>query len=530
MTFYHRLLTTSGLKKVLLSMGLIAACLAQTLSASASSAEPTIKEINIANNQAITIESNQNPDWPQGPVVSAASAILMEADTGTILYAKDIHSHHYPASITKILTTLIASEECSLNETVTFSHDAVFGIPRGSNHIAMNEGDTLTMEQCLNAILIRSANEVSYAVAEHIGGTWDGFADMMNARAKELGCVDSHFVNPNGLPDENHYVSAYDMAMIGRAFFANEMLCKMTLTQQLIIPKKDDTLVEWNKMDLLPGHKYAYEGVIGCKTGYTDDARSTLVSCAERNGMKLICVVLQDEAPYQYDDTIALFDYGFGNFDKINISQTETKYNIDNTGSLYSDNAIFGNSQPLLSLNKDSSIILPKSADFSDTISEISYETGNEHQVAIITYTYAGVAVGSASVDLNIDEASTYRFDENTENMEATVTEEDTSTESSLSTGQTDFIFINIFKVLLWSVGIALAGVLLFLVAQFLRNYHFSPRKRNTRRSWLHSRLKRRNAYQDMNSSLRAKRKAQIKRARKRRRKRQPNRFRDYDF
>lgn len=186
----------------------------------------SIKETNIAINQAIPIESNQIEDWPEGPVVDAASAILMEADTGTILYAKDIHAHHYPASTTKILTTLIASERCSLSEIVTFSSDAVFGIPKDSNHIAMDVGDTLTMEQCLNAILIRSANEVSYAVAEHIGETWSGFADIMNARAKELGCVDSNFVNPNGLPDENHYTSAYDLAMIGRAFLPTKCFAK----------------------------------------------------------------------------------------------------------------------------------------------------------------------------------------------------------------------------------------------------------------------------------------------------------------
>ena len=197
------------------AMGAVCFFFSQSLT---SVAAPTTEE-RIAAQRALEIQSNQVENWPTGPVVTAESAILMEAETGTVLYAKNIHKHQYPASTTKILTTLIASEQCSLDEVVTFSHDAVFGIPRGSNHIAMNEGDTLTMEQCLNAILIRSANEVSYAVAEHIGETWEGFAQMMNDRAKELGCVDSNFVNPNGLPDESHYTSAYDLAMIGRAFF-----------------------------------------------------------------------------------------------------------------------------------------------------------------------------------------------------------------------------------------------------------------------------------------------------------------------
>ena len=195
---------------------LCAVCLSVSCTGLSASAAPTpsVKEQNIAANQAIPIESNEVANWPTGPIVSAESAILMELETGAILYEKNIHAREYPASTTKILTSLIASEECSLDETVSFSHEAVFSIPVGSNHVAMNEGDTLTMEKCLQAILIRSANEVSYAVAEHIGGSWDSFAEMMNNRAAELGCVDSHFVNPNGLPNENHYTSAYDLYMI----------------------------------------------------------------------------------------------------------------------------------------------------------------------------------------------------------------------------------------------------------------------------------------------------------------------------
>lgn len=485
------------------------------------SAEVT-KEERIAAHQAMPIESNEVANWPQGPVVSAESAILMEITTGTILYEKNIHEHQYPASTTKILTTLIAAEQCSLNEVVDFSADAVFGIPRDSNHIAMDVGDTLTMEQCLNAILIRSANEVSYAVAEHIGETWEGFAEIMNQRAKELGCVDSNFVNPNGLPDENHYTSAYDLAMIGRAFFANEMLCRITTTPKLVIPKEEEDLVEWNQMQLLSGREYAYEYLVGCKTGYTNDARSTLVSCAEKDGLKLICVVLHDESPYQYEDTIALFNYGFSNFDKINISQTETKYNIDNAGSFYSDNDIFGNSEPILSLNKTDCIILPKTADFKDTVSTISYETENEKQAAVITYTYNDVFIGSASVDLATGTEESYSFDTV---MEGTV-EKDTKTAEEPS-----FIFIDIVKILLWVVGIVAVILLLVLLRTFIKNYHFSPR--NNRRTWLRDRKKRPIQYirfDDRKGSLQARRKAEIKAAKKRQRARKANKFRDYDF
>ncbi len=504
-------------------LALSAACILCLESISVSAASD--KEINIANNQLIAVESNQISGWPEGPVISAASAILIEARTGTVLYAKDIHEPYYPASTTKILTTLIASEQCAMDEIVSFSTDAVYGIPRDSNHIAMNAGDTLTMEQCINAILIRSANEVSYAVAEHIGETWEGFAAMMNARAKELGCVDSNFVNPNGLPDEKHYTSAYDLAMIGRAFFANEMLCKISTTQKLIIPKAEEDLVEWNKMELIQGGDYAYEYLVGCKTGYTNDARSTLVSCAEKDGMKLICVVLKDESPYHYEDTIALFDYGFQNFEKINIAQADSKYNIEGAGEFYSDNAIFGNSKPMLSLNQDSYVILPSSADIADTVSSISYHTDNVKQAALITYTYQGVTVGTASVDLNVDESQSYTFDAS-EPEGIPMAEEDAP--NSAAAEEPSFVFINVFKVLLWILGIGGGIALIFGICFFFKNYQFSGRR--TRLTWLLNRLRRRNSYQNVSSDLRAKRKAAIRQAKRRRRRKRPNRFRDYDF
>lgn len=458
------------------------------------------KEERIAANQAIPIESNEMQNWPTGPVVSAESAILMELDTGVILYEKNIHAREYPASTTKILTTLIAAEECSLNETVTFSHDAVFGIPAGSNHVAMNVGDTLSMQKCLEAILIRSANEVSYAVAEHIGGTWEGFAQIMNNRAKELGCTDSHFVNPNGLPDENHYTSAYDLAMIGRAFFSNDTLCQITQMPLLYIEKTGENLIDANQMELLPGKKYAYDGLVGCKTGYTEDARNCLVSCAERDGMKLICVVLKDEAPYQYEDTVTLFNYGFSNFEKTNISKTETKYNIEGSG-FYSDIAVFGSSKPILSLNQDACIILPKTADFTDTSSEITYTTQNTGQVAVITYDYHGKYIGSASIDLAVSKKETYTFD-----PEVSAEEEKSSLPS--------VIFINVLKIFLWIAGTVCCIMLVLLGLRSIKFYN--ARHPNSRRNWKKNRRHRRSYNQSKDSVQLNRRKQAIKQAKKR--------------
>lgn len=434
--------------------------------------------------RAMAIQSNETPNWPAGPVVSAEAAILMEADTGTILYSKNIHQKEYPASTTKILTTLIATEQCSLDEVVTFSHDAVFDNPPGSSGIAMDVGQTLTMEQCLNAILIRSANEVCFAVAEHITGTtdWSVFAEIMNNRAKELGCLNSNFVNPNGLPDENHYTTAYDLAMIGRAFFANEMLCKISLSRRLEIPASGtipEAKIENNAMQIIPGGAYAYEYLVGCKTGYTNAARSCLVSCAEKDGMRLICVVLRDEAPLQYEDTISLFNYGFSNFEKVNVSQSETKYNIEDSNRFYGGSDIFGNSKPLLTLNKNDYIILPRTASFEATSSSISYETGNKEDAAIIAYTYHGVAIGTVHVNFSMEESG-YAFDTLPEEQDVPQTDEE----------EKSVVFINIMRVLIVA-GIAAAVLLVVLfVRLILRNYQFSSpmRRRNRRRRWRRSR------------------------------------------
>ncbi len=446
------------------------------------------KEERIAAHQAMAVQSNEIAGWPTGPVVSAESAILIEAETGTILYAKNIHKQQFPASTTKILTALLAYENSSLDEVVTFSHDDVFGIPRNSNHIAMDVGDSLSMEVCLNALLIRSANEVAYAIAAHVGGSWDGFVEMMNAKAKELGAVDSHFANPNGLPNEEHVTSAYDLAMIGRAFFANEYLTKITMTPKLVVPKEKGDLVEWNKMGLIPTGSYAYEYLAGCKTGYTDSARSTLVSCAEKNGMRLICVVLNDENPEHNLDTIALFEYGFNNFKKVNVSQTETKYDIDNIGMFYSNDGIFGESKPLLSLNRNDCIIQPASVPFEELTSSISYGSTVPGQAALITYSYHGVNLGTVSLDINASDEPGYSFEseenpsganttsetKNSENKDST--KENTAKTAESSKKEKGPLTISINPKIIWRIlgALAVLAVILGIIWFVRKNFQIS--------------------------------------------------------
>lgn len=447
----------------------------------------TETEARLEAQRAMPIQSNEVENWPVGPVVGAESAILMEAETGAILYAKNIHQQEYPASTTKIITTLLATELCELDEIVSFSHDAVFDNPPGSSGIAMDVGQALTMEQCLNAILIRSANEVAFAVAEHITGTtdWTVFADMMNKRAAELGALNTHFVNPNGLPDEDHYTTAYDLAMMGRAFFDNEMLCKISLTRRLEIPASDrlpHTKLELSSMEIIPGGKYAYEYIVGCKTGYTNAARACLVSCAEKDGLKLICVVLRDEAPYQYTDTISLFDYGFSNFQKINISKAETKYSIDNTGLFHSGNDILGSSHPFLALDSEDYIVFPGTASFEDLESTISYDTGVQNQAASITYTYHGVTLGSVGINFTRGKNETYLFGMilNTDADAGKETEE-------------SVIFINVTLILAVLAIIAVVVFIGLLLHSVLKNYAFfgGPRKKRRENNRWHSRKNR---------------------------------------
>lgn len=437
---------------------------------------------------AIPIETNQIPNWPEGPVVNAQSAILMDADSGAILYAKNVHEKLYPASTTKLLTCLIATEQCSMDEVVTFSHDAVFDAPRDSSHIAIDVGEELTMEQSLNAILIASANEVAFGVAEHIAGTWQDFAPMMNERAKELGCVDSNFVNPNGLPDDNHYTSSYDLAMIGRAFFANEMLSKISSTKRLDIPaseKQPDHIIEESRNQLFPGRPHAYEYLVGSKTGYTQAAKNTLVSCAEKDGMKLIAVVMVEESPAQFVDTIALFNYGFSNFERVNISKTETRFQINNANFFYSDNDILGSSKPILSLNTKDCIILPKTITMAQTVSSISYETPSPEQALIISYTYNNQYLGSVSVDLTGNSDNAYAFEQGA--MQPA--KDDSVTEEQ---NQPNIIYVNVFKIIFWILAVASFLIFVISIRSFLVNYHFEGRDRRNRRSWMKS-IKKRN-------------------------------------
>lgn len=272
------------------------------------------------------VSLDEIPGWPKAPKIVETTGVLMEDTTCTILFDKGMHEHMYPASTTKVLSALIAIENSDLSEKVVFTETGTAEVTPDSANIGMQPGETLTMEQCLYAMLLASANEVSTQVAEHVAGSVEKFVEMMNQKAEELGCTDSHFVNANGWHDDDHYTSAYDLALILRAAIRNETFCKISGSQSYVIPPTDmhgeaRELGNHHAM-LMPGY-YHYEGVFAGKTGSTDQAGNTLVTACRKNETTLICVVMQSQEAAVVDDTAKLFDYGYEKFQRLQMTEPE---------------------------------------------------------------------------------------------------------------------------------------------------------------------------------------------------------------
>lgn len=388
--------------------------------------------------------------WPAELSVTSPSAIVMEVSTGTILYEKNSTEALYPASITKIMTVMIALEHCDLNEIVTFS-DASIDNTEGSG-IARDYGEQMTMEDCLYAIMLASANECAYAVAEHVAGSIEAFAELMNAKAAELGCVNTHFVNPHGLHDDNHYTCSYDMALIGRAAYENETFRIITSTKARMIPptnKHEEETPLQNHNKLLHRYQsgnYVYEYCTGGKTGYTTDANSTLVTFAEKDGMALVSVVMNTDSVSEWIDSIEMFNYGFDNFHLIGVAENETKYDIQEEANI---GGLSGN-DPFVILDEGANIVLPKTAEFSEAKSTIAYNDEVSEVAGTITYTYADRVVGSASIIATGAEIESYVFDN--QKAGASNEEDETTIEIKPITILAVFVAISILIALIWIV------------------------------------------------------------------------------
>lgn len=467
------------------------------------SAEPELtNEEKREERKTLPIQTNSIENWPQGPAIGAQSAILMEMNTHTILYAKNIHEKSYPASTTKILTCLLAMQNCTMDETVTFSHSAIYDVPSdGSKLGGVDTGDSITMEQALYCVLVQSANEVASAVGEHVAEKLeltdsdqkpiDAFTDLMNQKSKELGCKGTHFANANGLYDDNHYTTAYDLALIGCEFFSNELLCKMSSTPSYHFKLKpgdeDDTWIS-SKNQLYKGKPHEYSYLLGSKTGFVSQSRQTLVSAAEKNGMKLVCVIFTEETPYQFEDTIALFQYGFENFQRLSVTDNETNYNVMTNDLFDTGNDLFGDSTPLISMENDSYVILPNTAAFTDMVSSLDYEdqSNDNGVIATIHYTYSDIPVGSCKIIFSKSEKKGFSFSHNSpisENSEVTTGTETVTqnTGNSLDDG-TNVIFINVQNVIFGLLLFAAAALLILFIISVINSYSFSARGQSNKR------------------------------------------------
>ncbi len=352
----------------------------------------------------LPIESNEIDGWPAGPQIEGEAAAVLDADTGTFLYCKNIEAKEYPASITKIVTTLVAIENGNLNKKIKISDWALNSLAgTGSSMLGMTVGEKIPLRDALYAVMLASANECANAVAEAIGGSEEGFAELMNRKAAELGCVNTHFVNAHGLHDENHYTCARDMALIMKAAMENETFAKIATTSEYIMPKTKTTVEDRsfvNHQKMMYEGEFYYKGCMGGKTGFTEAALNTLVTIAQRKEKTLISVILRTNGPnkicYETED---LLDYGFKNFVKKELPIGEGKitrrdiFGLPYIGEMkVLDSPVM--SEPMIFTKSQAEVILPKKAEISEVVRTLTKDNR-------LLYNYHGWQVGEETLTLN---------------------------------------------------------------------------------------------------------------------------------
>lgn len=342
------------------------------------------------------------------------TCLLMEASTGKVIYEKNGYEKAYPASTTKIMTAILTLEHCNLTDVATASYEAVYSVPVGYSNANIQVGEELTINQLLNVLLINSANEAANVLAEHIAGSIDSFATMMNAKAEEIGCLNTHFVNPNGVHNENHYSTAYDLALMGRYAMKNDVFREFVNTKFYTLPATNKYLTndrvfgttnELLKKDTRDSvDNYYYEYCTGIKTGYTNAAKSCIVASAKKDDIEYIVVILgagttDNGLSARYLDCKTLFNYAFENYTvkKLNDEQADLKtINIpngtlstkhlkvkiqDEINVLLKKSTDTTNLTPTVEINKDLSVPIVKNS----IVGKITYTIdGNEYTSNLI--------------------------------------------------------------------------------------------------------------------------------------------------
>lgn len=334
--------------------------------------------------------------------VNSDAAILFNTNTESIIYEKNAYKKMYPASTTKIITAIITIENCDLTETATVSKNAI-NLPSGYVSAYLKTGDVLTINELLHLLLVVSANDAANVLAEHIGGSTTGFADMMNSKAKEIGCINTHFTNPYGYHDESHYSTAYDLCLIANYAMKNDIFRQIvstttyTTSESKILINTNKLLHKYNKEDNSENIFY-YEYATGIKTGYTKKAKNCLIASAKKDNIEYISVILSaqtSETDYnaqRYSDTINLFSTAFENFSLSTIQKSDE---IITTVEIPNGNYIRKNLN--LKLENDIEILLDKSDLENNLTSEINlYEDKIQAPISkgdilgTISYTYNG--------------------------------------------------------------------------------------------------------------------------------------------
>ena len=329
MKWEYRFMKFKKIHSGLIALGLCCSLLLQTPVLAAEETTDTVA--------ASAISTNDIAGWPQGPDITSTAAVIMEDSTNTTLYAKNMDQVLYPGATVKVMTTLLALENTQLSDQVTMTATGVSGVTDGGANISAQIDEIFTVEQCLYAIMLASANDVALQLAEHIGGSVDGFVQMMNARAAELGCTNTVFTNPTGLPDENQHTTAHDMALIMKAAADNESFQTIASTASYTIPATNVSggdRVLTNNFSMLANNNAAYyQYCTGGREGYTEASGSTLVCSAQKNGITLIAVVLQGTSGTTATEAASLLNYGFDNFNMLSLGDND--FNMLSGGDVY---------------------------------------------------------------------------------------------------------------------------------------------------------------------------------------------------
>lgn len=460
------------------------------------------------------------PDWPEDTGILAEAGIVIDADTGAVIFGQKIHEKYPPASITKILTALIVLENSQLDETVTFSKDAVYNVEEGSgNKLNVAEGDKLSVEDCLYSLILHSCNQAANALAEHVADSQEEFVRMMNEKITELGCKESHFDNPSGLNGDTQLVSPYDMAVIARAAYDNEKLVEISTALSHNIPptiNNPEGLTIYNEHRLVktkndPKSEFYYPPAVAGKTGYLIKAGNTLVTYAVSDGRREISVILKGKPKQYFIDGKNLLQFGFDRFENLSLEENEKEFTegenpVTIGGETYMPSE--------LSLEPGRFVTVPKGAAFSDVDKKVTEDLPSnapKGAVGLVKYEYNERAIGQVCLISKEKAAAALTAPEGTEAQdqggdgsgETETKEPEKETKSEKTALKT---------VLLGGLGLLLAAAALGGVCLMIGSKKKAERERAMRREERRRRLMQEGEAEDFERILRERRQYKQKR------------------